>query len=227
MCVIESSDKKGKNLVSYVANFRNAEIYLARIKPTHRRHTLQRRCVRFLRECRKLKISLFAMNSSDVLYGHLLAMGINIIDERRFFKSRIAEMAKEFSKKTESPFEFYILGGDVRTVAETAAELLSVCRNVYADIAAFEEASVLVLEKAGVPLRKRQPGEKCVRIELSPGGVIFRCGDKSAALCDFEMVGFPTAIKKHFRERTAALAALLEICGVLGKNEVKTAYLTK
>ncbi len=226
VCLIDESKGKRVEKPRHILTFREVGVYVLPL-PVKRGKTAKLRVIRReIKKCRKLGVSIFGIPHGSPYAEAFRTLGESPADERRFFSSRIPDLALTFAKSVGAPQNFFIGGGSARAVSEIACELLAKCRFVFSDTEEFERASELVLQKTGAPLR-RGDVKDCVRIELFEGDVEFLWEEKRARLSDF-YVEMEKDISGPVPENLKlVLLSVLELVGKIGRNETKTACLIK
>lgn len=226
MCLVDESIGKRVEKSRHILTFRGVEVYVL-LLPVKRGKTAKLRVIRReIKRCRKLGVSLFGIPSDNPYTEAFRALGESLYDERRFFASKIPELALTFAKSVGAPQKFFISGTGARATAEVASELLSECRFVFSDTEEFERASELVLQKTGAPLR-RGNAEECVKIRLFEGEVEFLWEERRATVADFFVETENDVLGDVPENLKLPLLSVLELVGKIGRNEIKTVCLIK
>ena len=161
------------------------------------------------------------------LVGAPSSLGIaGAVSERELLLDMRANFAEAFSKKIGEDADFLLCGGSFRRRVAAAVFLLERRRTVYLSCADFDETAEEISALTGATVGEKPPG-KFIGVNLNEGDEILRFGEKRITLSDFS-VALPWEDEAGLSQKeNLTLAAMLKICGILQKKEIKVECFAK
>ena len=180
---------------------------------------------RFERALRK-SISLLSENGA-ALFGAPSSLGIvGTVSERELSLDLRARLAECFSEALGGTTDFLLCGGSFRRRIDAALFLLERRRTLYLSCADFEETAEELSALTGATVGELPP-EKFIGVNLNEGDEILRFGENELTLSDFRFALPWEKASSLSGKEILTLAAMLELCGVLRKKEIKVECFAK
>ena len=204
--------------IALTGEFRGVTVYVLtfdeKMRKKRRGNTLKKALLQLTRD----GVSLFGAPSSLHIVG--------AISERELLLDLRARLATEFERAMKTDADYLLRGGSFRRRVETAVELLRERRTIYLDCVDFEESAEEISYLTGAAVMENPPGA-FIAINLGAGDEILSFEGRKITASDFH----PTLPQNNFPgfydEEIFVLAAMLEICGVLRKKEIKVECFVK
>ena len=220
ICLIRTGEIKSRQRIRIDAfcEFRGASVYTLTVDGNLRERRFGKALGKGISELRKYGVTLFGAPSD---------LGIACaVSERELLLDLRARFAEAFSDATGENCDFLFVGGSMRRRIAAAVSLLRKRRTVYLSCADFEETAEEISLLTGATVGETPPG-KFIEVDLSGGDAILRFGEKEITLSDF-CFGFPWEKASELSvKENLTLVAMLEICGILRKKEIKVECFAK